>query len=141
MPPKAKTVEPTEVVQEITELEKFEPTRVDGVRAGANGFPILMMKALPAESMLNGQGFQDVKSQAYAAMHQAIDDDELRSLLMGLPPEATAGDGWAWYDQAADLVKAALAAPQTKPEDLLKAIGADGQVDETPDIEGGQQAI
>lgn len=33
---------------EITELEKFEPTRVDGVKTPANGFPILMMKGLAA---------------------------------------------------------------------------------------------
>lgn len=34
----------------ITELEKIEPTRVDGVGTPANGFPILMMKsvAVPA---------------------------------------------------------------------------------------------
>lgn len=31
---------------EITELEKFEPTRVDGVKTPANGFPILMMKSV-----------------------------------------------------------------------------------------------
>ncbi len=31
---------------EITELESFEPTRVDGVGKGANGFPILMLKAV-----------------------------------------------------------------------------------------------
>ena len=32
---------------EITELEKIEAERVDGVRTPANGTPILMMKALP----------------------------------------------------------------------------------------------
>ena len=31
---------------EITELESFEPDRVDGVKSAANGFPILMLKHL-----------------------------------------------------------------------------------------------
>ena len=35
-----------EVDVPVTELEEFEPDRVDGVKAGANGFPILMMKGL-----------------------------------------------------------------------------------------------
>lgn len=35
-------------LEKITELEKFDPTRVDGVGTPANGFPILMMKALEA---------------------------------------------------------------------------------------------
>lgn len=37
---------------EITELVEFEPERFDGVKAGATGFPILMMKAAagPAET-------------------------------------------------------------------------------------------
>lgn len=30
----------------VTELESFEPTRVDGVGKGANGFPILMLKSI-----------------------------------------------------------------------------------------------
>ena len=30
----------------ITELEKFDPERVDGVSTPANGFPVLLMKAL-----------------------------------------------------------------------------------------------
>lgn len=33
----------------ITEIEEFEPERVDGVGKGANGFPILMLKSLEAE--------------------------------------------------------------------------------------------
>lgn len=31
---------------EISELEEFEPTRVDGVGKGANGFPVLMLKSI-----------------------------------------------------------------------------------------------
>jgi hypothetical protein len=34
----------------ITELEKFDPERVDGVGTPANGFPVLMMKGVPAET-------------------------------------------------------------------------------------------
>lgn len=33
----------------ITEIEEFQPTRVDGVGKGANGFPILMLKALDGD--------------------------------------------------------------------------------------------
>jgi hypothetical protein len=40
----------------ITELEKFEPERVDGVGTPANGFPVLMMKGVPDES---GAGPED----------------------------------------------------------------------------------
>jgi hypothetical protein len=39
--PKAETI--------ITEIEEFEPSRVDGVGKGANGFPILMLKGIEAE--------------------------------------------------------------------------------------------
>jgi hypothetical protein len=34
----------------ITEIEEFEPSRVDGVGKGANGFPILMLKSIDAET-------------------------------------------------------------------------------------------
>ena len=34
----------------ITEIEEFEPSRVDGVGKGANGFPILMLKSISAET-------------------------------------------------------------------------------------------
>ena len=33
----------------ITEIAEFEPSRVDGVGKGANGFPILMLKSVDAE--------------------------------------------------------------------------------------------
>jgi len=33
----------------ITELSEFEPTRVDGVGKGANGFPILMLKGIETD--------------------------------------------------------------------------------------------
>ena len=35
----------------ITEIEEFEPSRVDGVGKGANGFPILMLKGIDAEAV------------------------------------------------------------------------------------------
>ena len=40
---------PTETEVTITELEEFEPSRVDGVGKGANGFPILMLKSVDGE--------------------------------------------------------------------------------------------
>lgn len=35
---------------EITELEEFLPSRVDGVKSAANGFPILMLKSIDGET-------------------------------------------------------------------------------------------
>ena len=43
---KAEAVKADDV--EITELERIEPTRVDGVGTPATGFPILMMKSIAA---------------------------------------------------------------------------------------------
>lgn len=40
---------PATDIVEITELEEFSPTRVDGVGKAANGFPILMLKGLDDE--------------------------------------------------------------------------------------------
>lgn len=40
---------PTDMDITITELEEFEPSRVDGVGKGANGFPILMLKGIEGE--------------------------------------------------------------------------------------------
>lgn len=40
----------------ITELEKFEPDRVDGVGTPANGFPVLMMKGVPDEDPAGPEG-------------------------------------------------------------------------------------
>lgn len=34
----------------ITEIEEFEPSRVDGVGKGANGFPVLMLKSIGEEN-------------------------------------------------------------------------------------------
>ena len=47
----------------ITELSEFEPTRVDGVGKGANGFPILMLKGVEEEST-------DVVTDVLAAVQQ-----------------------------------------------------------------------
>ena len=48
----------------ITELSEFEPTRVDGVGKGANGFPILMLKGIEEEST-------DVTAEVLAAVEAA----------------------------------------------------------------------
>lgn len=44
---------------ELTELVKIEPTRVDGVGTPANGFPVLMMKALPEGEPPAGDGAEE----------------------------------------------------------------------------------
>jgi hypothetical protein len=43
-----------EATKDVTELEKIEPTRVDGVGTPANGFPILMMKSIAPVSPVGG---------------------------------------------------------------------------------------
>ena len=52
----------------ITELSEFEPTRVDGVGKGANGFPILMLKGIEEEST-------DVTAEVLAAVEAAKASD------------------------------------------------------------------
>lgn len=100
---------------EITELVEFEPTRMDGVKSGATGFPFLILKAAAAP---------------------AVDDPA---------PEADVtakGERPAWYPVASSLARlgaAGLSLPQT--EQLWKAIAADGTVDEAPDIDGGNKVL
>jgi hypothetical protein len=47
----------------ITELEKFDPDRVDGVGVPANGFPVLIMKGLPAEDAAEEEPAVTVKAK------------------------------------------------------------------------------
>ena len=57
----------------ITELEKFEPERVDGVTTPANGFPVLMMKGVPGEQ---AGAADDGPGQDGAAKSDGEPDDE-----------------------------------------------------------------
>ncbi len=102
----------------ITELAEFDPTRLDGVKSGANGFPFLMMKSLPAP------GPAEDAPDAEPELEPATED--------GKP---------SWHAQAAALARLGAAGPSVPPAELFKAVNAAGEIDEGPDIDGGKQAM
>lgn len=88
----------TEIETEITELEEFTPTRVDGVGKAANGFPILMLKALGDNLQETNTNLEDVLT----ALGKDVGDDgvdnggpsAMSSTPMASPPPADgSGDG------------------------------------------------
>ena len=105
---------------EITELEKIDADRVDGVRAPASGIPILLMKALA-----KGQRDCPKCDKSYDADHQGSKCENCGADLPDAPDDA-AKSLPDWHADAVALVKKAMTR---------------GKVDETPDIDGGQQAI
>lgn len=96
---------------EITEFEMFEVESVKGVKAGANGFPHLLMKGL-------------------------ADGGEATSAE---PAEPTGRP--SWHAPAAALARMGAKISDVDPAILFKAVNAAGEVDEGPDIDGGKQAI
>jgi hypothetical protein len=152
--PKAKASGPDsgEPGEEITELESIEPSRVDGVKAAASGFPILMLKSL---AKADGDGEDGPTHGAFSGTHshphdangaQGEDDTHDHSHSHdGDGDHSHAHSGGAksaaWHPAAAQLVKLAAAAPAIPRDVLFKAVAADGSVDEQPDIDGGKQAI
>ena len=125
----------------LTELEKISPTRVDGVGAGANGFPLLMMKAKPGNA--DGQ----VTCPTCDGDGKIKGDSTTCPTCRGdgkVSPEtadAAAKSVPTWHPAAAQLVALAKATTTIPASTLFKAIAADGSVDEQPDIDGGKQAI
>lgn len=105
---------------EITELEKIDATRVDGVGVPANGIPILLMKAIAAPV---AKGARDCPkcSKNYDADHQGSKCENCGTDL----PDAPASK--AEFDREA--AKA-----------LVKAI-VGRKVDEAPDIAGGTAVL
>jgi hypothetical protein len=99
---------------ELTEFTELDVQSIKGVKQGANGFPILLMKGLAA-------GPDDTAPAPAKAGAPA-----------GPPP---------WHSPAALLARMAAANPQMPREALYKAVTADGTIDEQPDIDGGKQAI
>lgn len=57
---------------EITELEKIEAERVDGVANPANGFPILMLKSLPDKDPDTADAAKDAIKSAAAELLAAV---------------------------------------------------------------------
>jgi hypothetical protein len=62
---------------DITELEKFDPERVDGVGTPANGFPVLMMKGIPADESESGpEAAGDAAEKAKGGKEKMPREDE-----------------------------------------------------------------
>jgi hypothetical protein len=105
---------------EITELEKIDATRVDGVGVPANGIPILLLKSVGV-----AKGARDCPKcdKTYDADHKGSTCENCGTTLPDAPAAKSLPD---WHAEAVALVKKAMVR---------------GKVDETADIDGGQQAI
>ena len=145
---------------EITELEKINAERVDGVRAPASGIPILLMKSMPGVA----KGARDCPKcdKSYDADHQGSTCENCGADLPDAPASKAAddqvdcptckGDGKIMGNKrdcpdcdAKGKVTPAkaktLAAKSLVRGIITKAVGADGQVDEQPDIAGGTAVL
>ena len=91
----------------ITELEKFHPDRVDGVGTPANGFPVLMMKALGN----SGTAAEEDTVPDDLAKDGAADDD---SPDTGAPGDDVDGSGDS-HDDDDDTKASKEAAPEDAP--------------------------
>src|ERR1700722_4671557 len=60
----------------ITEIEEFEPSRVDGVKSAANGFPILMLKSIDGEVAETESTLEKVLDELEKTA--APDDDDMK---------------------------------------------------------------
>lgn len=110
----------------ITELVDFEPTRLDGVKAAATGIPFLIMKSipLPPEVVKGARSCANPKcGKSYDADHAGSTCEKCGHGLPGAPAAKSLPD---WHGDAVALVKKAMVR---------------GKVDESADIDGGQQAI
>lgn len=137
----------------ITELEKIDAERVDGVRAPASGIPILLMKSLPV-----AKGARDCPKceKSYDADHTGSTCENCGTDLPDAPASKAAddmtdcptckGDGKIMGDKrdcpdcgAKGKVTPAKA-KTLAAKALVKAI-VGRKVDETPDIAGGNAVI
>ena len=130
----------------ITELEKIEADRVDGVHTPANGIPFLLMKSVEPEAEVEvetaAKGSRNCPScsKEFDADHKG---NQCPNCGADLPAADTAKSLPAWYAPAVRLVTLARLGKDLDlpPAVLFKAVAADGSVDEQPDIDGGKQAI
>jgi len=177
----------------ITELEKIEADRIDGVGQPANGIPILLLKqvadpepvekdwaAWDAAHEGGGKGGGkaaaggDSKASAADAVarakqtiadhkagkkvsaaelknahevheahlaHEAKLKAEAEAKAKGSAAKPAAKPAAKNPKAAKALAKMIIAAPDSDPALLLKAVGADGEVDEGPDVEGGTRVL
>jgi hypothetical protein len=107
----------------ITELEKIEADRVDGVGSPANGIPFLMLKGLAAK------GAKDCPSCG-----KDYDADSKQRTCEGCGAKLPAADDAGKSAEQPEAAKAVLAA-------IAKAVDADGTIDEGPDVDLGQQIM
>ena len=110
----------------ITELEKIDADRVDGVGAPASGIPILLMKTV-AEPVAKGQRDCPKCEKTYDADHKGSTCENCGTDLPDADASKAAGDDKPEFDR-----EAARAA--------VKAI-VGRKVDETPDIAGGTAVL
>lgn len=111
---------------ELTEFTEIEVKSIKGVKQGANGFPVLLMKGLPGPAEV-AKGGRDCPScgKNHDADHKGNTCESCGAKL----PASDDSDGGAGKS-AADHAAAAVA----------KAV-TDGQVDEKPDVALGQQIM
>jgi hypothetical protein len=112
---------------ELTEFEEIEVHSIKGVKDGANGFPVLMMKGLGLagpEPVAKGDRNCPKCDAEFDADHKGSNCPDCGAKL---PPADAAKSLPDWHGEAVALAE--------------KAIAADGSVDEQPDIDGGKQAI
>jgi DNA-directed RNA polymerase subunit RPC12/RpoP len=152
----------TDMAVELTELEKLEVTRVDAVLRPANGFPVLLMKGVA-----KGQRDCPKCDKSYDADHQGGKCENCGTDLPDAPASKAAddavdcptckGDGKIMDDKRdcpdcgakgqVTPAKAKTLAAKSLPDwhadavALVKKAMVRGKVDESQDIDGGNQAI
>lgn len=111
---------------EITELVKIEPTRVDGVGTPANGFPVLMMKAL-GEDAAPAAG--DAEPAAEAPAEDAEQAASADPAAPGAEPPQDEGED---EGEAGDPPLTPLQVAQQRAADAAKNTGTPPQPDPVP---------
>jgi hypothetical protein len=128
---------------ELTEFVAMDVQSIKGVRQGANGFPVLLMKGLGEP----GAASKASDSSDAKDCPTCKGDGKIKGNTTDCPDcdgtgkMKAAKSVPAWHAAAKTLARMTLAAPSLPREALWKAIAADGSLDEQPDIDGGQQAI
>jgi hypothetical protein len=109
----------------LTELETFEPSRMDGVQIPANGFPVLLMKSLQpgeqekerAEHLTAANSTATDAPDAKDGAEQTVTKTETETSAATAPQNDEVAKG--------DLIKAAITEAIKPFEDKLKAVEAD----------------
>jgi hypothetical protein len=146
---------------ELTEFEAIDVQSIKGVKQGANGFPILMMKGLAAP-VAKGKRDCPKCEKTYDADHKGDKCENCGTKLPGADASKAAdgkvdcptckGDGKIMGNKRdcpdcdakgkVTPAKAKTLASKSLVRDIIaKAVGADGQVDEKPDIAGGTEVL